>query len=77
MAFYGCSLLKEVILPETVETIEEYAFSSCTTLEEITIPASVTNIAANAFEECTALKTIKGTKGSYAETFANLSLIHI
>ena len=71
MAFYGCSLLKEVILPETVETIEEYAFSSCTTLEEITIPASVTNIAANAFEECTALKTIKGTKGSYAETFAN------
>ncbi|MCI9127681.1 MAG: leucine-rich repeat protein, partial [Eubacterium sp.] len=50
--------------------IDGYAFGSCTSLEEIAIPASVTNIAANAFEECTALKTIKGTKGSYAETFA-------
>lgn len=67
--YYYCTSLSEVNIPDQITTIgkEAFAFSSIT---EITIPESVTSIADDAFKECSSLLLIKGTKGSYAETFA-------
>lgn len=45
-------------IPNTVTSINTYAFSNCTGLTNITIPNSVTSIAANAFQGCTALTSI-------------------
>lgn len=48
-AFYGCSSLEEVILPETLETIGEIAFYGCSSLNTLYIPNSVTSIGTGAF----------------------------
>ena len=44
MAFYDCSSLISVTIPESVTSIENSAFSSCSSLTSITIPNSVTSI---------------------------------
>ena len=57
-AFYYCTALTEVIIPETVTYIGDWAFAGCTALEKIVIPASVTSIGKGAFSGCTSLKTV-------------------
>ncbi len=48
-AFFKCTDIKSITIPDCVISIEEYAFSLCESLESVTIPASVTNIAVDAF----------------------------
>ena len=57
-AFAGCTNVKEIKLPETLETIGYYAFGSCTGLESIKIPSKVKTIGREAFEYCSSLKEI-------------------
>ena len=57
-AFQGCNNLKEVILPEGCERIEEYAFDSCENLQHINLNR-VKEIEEHAFQECKNLKTIE------------------
>lgn len=52
--FLGCNHLTEVILPDTVTTIEGGCFSYCYNLEKIDIP-NVEKIQAEAFKECRSL----------------------
>ena len=47
-----------VVIPNTVKIISDYAFQSCVELTSITIPDSVTSIGGNAFSDCTSLKDI-------------------
>ena len=47
--------VKEIVLPETVTEIKDYAFYNCTGLTKITIPESVTSIGNNAFTGCSDL----------------------
>lgn len=47
-AFYGCTGIKNIDLPENIENIEKYAFNN-TGLETITIPNSVKTIYRNSF----------------------------
>ena len=54
-AFYECTGLTSVVIPNSVTTIGNYAFQGCTGLTSITIPNSVTSIGANAFESCRGL----------------------
>lgn len=63
-SFDGCTTLKQVILPGTLQTIQENAFKGCTGLEVITIPSTVTTIGEGAFEGCTSLVRFDGTYAS-------------
>ncbi len=57
-AFYGCSSLTNVTIPNPVATIGTSAFGNCTGLKSVTIPNSVTTIGYEAFEYCFALTSI-------------------
>ena len=57
-AFYGCSSLTNVTIPNPVATIGTSAFGNCTGLKSVTIPNSVTTIGYDAFEYCFALTSI-------------------
>ena len=56
--FKGCRTLRTIILPNNVESIQNYAFYKCTSLTSITIPNSVTSIGSRAFSDCTSLTSI-------------------
>lgn len=70
---YGAELqesrLRSVIIPETVEVIEEEAFRQCENLEDVYIYAWQTVISESAFIGCEKL-TIHGYRGSDAEAYA-------
>ena len=57
-AFYDCSGLTSVTIPNSVTEIGEYAFSWCTGLTSVTIGNSVTEIGEWAFSWCTGLTSI-------------------
>lgn len=70
-AFYYCTALTSVIIPEGVTSIGDYAFAGCTGLKSITIPASVESIGKGAFTGCTALEEIKFADGSKLTSIAD------
>ena len=57
-AFYNCTSLSSVTIPNSVTTIGDGAFHSCTSLSSVTIPNSVTTICNRAFYNCTSLSNI-------------------
>ena len=48
-AFYGCTSLTSITIPNSVTSIDDYAFSNCNGLTIITIPSSVTSIGEGPF----------------------------
>lgn len=62
-AFYNCSTLTSVVLPEGVTCIGMNAFMNCTYLTNITIPDTVTEIKKLAFSGCKFLSNIVIPKG--------------
>ena len=67
--FYGCVSLREIVLPDTLQSIGGSAFAHCEKLREIRLPASVFAIGNNAFSNCTKLEGYIVEKGSYAEEY--------
>ena len=57
-AFYNCSCLTSITIPEEVTSIGWSAFYGCSSLTSITIPESVTSIARGAFFYCSGLTSI-------------------
>ena len=58
-AFYGCSSLKSISLPETLEEINNSAFEGCSSLSyPDTLPGSLKKIGNSAFKGCTSLTKI-------------------
>ena len=57
-AFYACTDLEKVIIPEGITTIGEYAFYHCDKLSEIKFPSTLRIIKRYAFEGCDSLTSV-------------------
>ncbi len=70
-AFYHCTALKSIAVPEGITELKEAVFGSCTALTEVTLPSTLDVIGDSCFYSCTSLSeiTIPGrvdTIGAYA-----------
>ena len=62
-AFYQCSGLTSINIPNSVTSIENSAFYGCKGLTSINIPSGVTSIEAYTFEKCSGLTSISIPSG--------------
>lgn len=54
-AFFGCTKLTSVNIPESVTSIGDYAFMYCEAISKFSFPEHLKSIGESAFEDCTAL----------------------
>ena len=81
-AFYECSGMTSVTIPNSVTSIGNSAFSGCSGLTSITIPNSLTSISYGAFSGCSGLTSITipnsvTSIGHYAFSGCSLTFVHI
>ena len=59
-------LITDLVIPDSVTSIGNYAFAWCNSLTSITIPDSVTSIGNSAFYDCSSLTSIEVSKNNTA-----------
>ena len=69
-AFYKCSSLDNIVIPQSVTEIGNFAFADCSSLKSIVIPENTRSIAANAFLNHADDLTIYCNKNSTAHQYA-------
>ncbi len=52
------SVVKDIIFPESVQSIDAHAFMNFTSLETLNVPSHVTDIGEGAFRNCTSLNSV-------------------
>ncbi len=58
-AFYKCTALKSIALPESLRNIGNNCFHNCRSLEEVKLPSTLLSIGDSAFAQCTMLTNVK------------------
>ena len=58
--------MKEIVIPESVTEIGNYAFSGCKSLKEVVIPNGVTEIGNSVFNSCESLTIIYWSDKAYS-----------
>lgn len=68
-AFYSAtsSNLTSVVMPNTVEVINPYAFYKCTSLAEVKMPDNIIHIGSFAFANCSSLTSIEFSENAFKE----------
>lgn len=61
--FRGCTNLKAIVLPDSINAIGQFAFKGCIRLKGVTLPNSVTYIGVGAFAFCESLDDIRLSNG--------------
>ena len=56
--YIGENTITEIVIPEGVTDIQQYAFAGLTALEKVTLPSTLNRIGMGAFYGCTSLKEI-------------------
>ena len=74
-AFFYCTKLTNVTIPDGVTSIDFFAFCGCSGLKSISIPDSVTSISEGAFADCTKLTSIQLSPSHPVYVFNNDMLI--
>jgi len=74
-AFYRCTRLESIELPNTITSIGDSAFESCSALANITIPNSVISIGKMVFFECSSLEYNVYENGYYLGNSENPYLV--
>ena len=57
-AFYNCSSLESIEIPEGITMIDDDTFRYCTNLTSIKLPSTLTTIESSAFYDCNNLKEV-------------------
>lgn len=57
-AFYGCTSLSEINLPDSVTKIGDSAFYGCSSLVSVALPAALTRLSSYMFKDCVSLAEI-------------------
>ncbi len=82
-AFENNTLLRYVVMDDSLTEIQTYAFSGCNSIEYLALPNSLTRIGLRAFYNCTSLENIEIPKSllevgfSAFENCTNLHAVHI
>lgn len=68
-AFFGCSALEEIFLPNRISRINNATFKNCTSLKTVYLSADLTKIAYDAFYNCPSLERVyyEADEEAYAE----------
>ena len=61
--YFGETLVSDLVIPDNVTTIKDYAFHCANSITSVAIPDSVTSIGNEAFHACADLKTLTLGKG--------------
>lgn len=57
-AFWGCSSLTNIVLPDSIEVFGDYAFYGCSGLTYIPLPSNLQSIGRGALSECSGIKDL-------------------
>lgn len=57
-SFKGCTSLKSIVIPESVDMFYDQVFADCTSLESIKMPSKISSMGSSLFKNCTSLKSI-------------------